>query len=144
MTILLYVILAAAILSLAASCYVAFMVWKQNAYLDRIMRYGDGMADIQSTLKDMALEHHTLVEEMVTNQTTEILRHIAFVVRWQKVLVAMIKADIVPAEPPSTPKEQVKEAEALHGLGLEIAKEAFEDKEIAQAVVDDNKKSSEP
>lgn len=125
--------------SLVANLLILYMSIQNVKRLQRIIAYGDSFADIQKMLKDMGLEHHRLVEEMITETTEEILKHITFTNRWQKVMAKMIRVKGATPLEKATGVETIKEAEELHEIGLEIAKTAFDDKqELSESSIPEN------
>ena len=137
MNALLYSAIVVGTISITLNAVTLFMLWRQRNYFDRIMKFGHGLADIQDTIKTALLEHHTLMNEVVDEAKDEILKHITFTSRWLKVIARLIKIKETTPLANATISGTVKEAEAMHEVGLEIAKTAFEDKKDIEDAVED-------
>lgn len=135
--ILLAIIIFMQVLLLAKAVYIVIMTRKFHHYMERLMQYQDGLADIQGMFKQMTMDHHTSIEETINEVTADILKHVSYINRWQKVIAKMVRSGIVEPKVIETPQKAVKGAEEMHGLGLEIAKDAFDEKEAAQVAADE-------
>lgn len=122
MTTLLYFAIATGALSIAIDiCLILIIIWRGH-YFARIEEYLRGLAEIQNTLKQMALDHHTSVQELSNANTELIIKHIGFVNRWQKAIAKLVRIGGHP------PMSAIDAATELHDVGLDITKTAFEDK----------------
>lgn len=133
---LLSIAIFVAFLSIIANGSAIYMLWTQRpafkamtAYMDRIMKYADGLADIHAALKETIKAHNNASEDFITEAKKEIMDQIGYTLRWSEVISKLIRvSDLSPDTECPNATDPLKKAEQMHEIGLKVAEIAFDEK----------------